>query len=150
MLALEKMIKQKNTEIHIDTDIKAPVPNHMNLSPVLTIETEAKSHWAKGLGCEGGSWWLLHQLQAQDTRLKEHMFQLSPCMLFWALATVVSRSYVADHVKPLSQSGQCFRLSQSLIIFGYKARVSVNILFYWCFPIITNNVVSSRSVVLFF
>lgn len=84
----KKMIKKKNTDIHTDT--KAPFPSHMNLSPVLTIEPEAKSPWAQGLDYEGGSQWPPHALQAQDTRLKEPMSQQPPCMLSWALDIVVA------------------------------------------------------------
>ena len=84
------MIKKKSTDIHTDTDAKAPVPNLMNLSPVLTTEPAAERPCAQGLGSGGGSQWPPRPLQAQDTRLKGQIHQWPPYMLSWALAIVIA------------------------------------------------------------
>lgn len=86
----EKKKKEKHRHTHRHRHKGAPVPNHMNLGPVLTIESASEHPWAQRLGSEGGSQWPLHPLQAQDIRLKEQMFQGPPCMLSWALAVVVA------------------------------------------------------------
>lgn len=118
--------KKKNTDIHTDTDAKAPVPNHMNLSPVLTMEPAAERPWAQRLGSEGGSQWPLHPLQAQDIGLKKQKFQQPPHMAL--LGSGCCRSS-ADQMKPLSRTTEYFSFSHFLIIFGYRARVIVNIFF---------------------